>query len=111
MHQTIVKNLCCADDDHVILEKFFPCRAAPRIAPHSATKALYWMRQIAFKDIKLLEYQCHTIHLRQSVTIAIRGYDYSHQKESNSWPCPLCTMLNFEFKDVLKQQDRYKRLS
>ena len=39
MHETLIQNLCRADDDHILLEMLLPNAFMPKIATHVSTEA------------------------------------------------------------------------
>jgi len=39
MHETLIQNFCCADNDHVLLKMLCPDASMPKIATHVSTEA------------------------------------------------------------------------
>jgi len=40
MHETLIQNFCCADNDHILRKMFFPNASMPKVATHVSTEAL-----------------------------------------------------------------------
>lgn len=63
MHQALIEDLGCTDNDHIFCEHFPPSPLCPKIAAHLTTEALDLLVEITFKYSKLLEDEGHAIHL------------------------------------------------
>ena len=63
MHEAVIQDLYCADNDHVFFKVLLPLFLLPEVATHVPTKAFNLLVQIAFEYSKLLEYQSDTIYL------------------------------------------------
>lgn len=46
MHETLIQNLCCAANDHILLEMLFPDASMPKIATHISTEPFDLLVQI-----------------------------------------------------------------
>lgn len=63
VHQALIENFCRTNNDHVLVEDFPPSLFRPKVAAHFSAKSFNLLIQIALEHRKLLEDQCHTVHL------------------------------------------------
>lgn len=63
MHETLIQNFCCANNDHILLEMLFPDASMPKIATHVSTETFNLLVKIVFQNRELLENESHAVNL------------------------------------------------
>lgn len=63
IQQTMIENFCRANNDHVLVEPFFPCALFPEIGTHGAVDEGHVLIEIVPQDCCLLIDESDTVRL------------------------------------------------
>lgn len=83
IEESLVQNLCCAHDDHVLAELISPNLLIPEIRSHGTEDVCHVLIQIVTQDSRLLENKSNTVNL----VLVSRGHikrQYQNTKKNDT---------------------------
>jgi hypothetical protein len=115
LHESIkkafMKNVGCANYDHVFIKLIFPRLLVPVVYPHIAVEMTDILVNIVSQNSSLLENKCHAVNLFSFSIYPHSREMIKYQEEGNATGFAISAIDQFALQDLFEKQDCDQSLS